>query len=270
MRSASSHQRSAFTMVEIVAVGAMGAVMIGVLVCAVQRLNEASDRVVTQNNLRELGFAIRALPDHRKSMAIYADRYHPKAATFVGPERPDANPEGTELLAAVARAKEQIKRVGAGNAKTTTNGSAYSPTFGGFAVEFPPGEVKYKKLQDAKADEKSLHLHFVRDADNHAWVVYHLDLPANMVSAELDGAIDGFRDGFLDALEAKLVSEKKITLGNNAGHEWQMDSATRGKGLVRAYLAGNRFYMVAAFGDDDSLAAGETQRFFSSFRLKQK
>ena len=192
MRSASSHQRSAFTMVEMVAVGGMGAVMLGVLVCALQRLNEASNRVVTQNNLREIGFAIRALPDHRKPMALYADLYHPKAATFVGPVRPDSNLEGIELLAAAARAKEQIKGVGA------TKANAYSPAGGGFAVAFPPGEVKHRKLPDPKAADKSLHLHFVQDTDYHAWVVYHLDLPANMVSAELDGAIDGFRDGFLD------------------------------------------------------------------------
>jgi hypothetical protein len=264
MRSASRHKRSAFTMVEIIAVSGMGAVMIGVLVCAVQRLNEASNQVVTQNNLRQIGFAIHALPDHRKSMALYADLYRPKPATFVGPVQPDSNLEGIELLAAAARAKEQIKRVG------TTKASAYSPAGGGFAVAFPPGEVKHRTLPDPKAADKSLHLHFVQDTDNHAWVVYHLDLPVNMVSAELDGAIDGFRDGFLDALEAKLLDERKITLGNHPGREWQMESDTRGKGLIRAYLAGTRFYMVAAFGDDDSLASGETQRFFSSFRLKQK
>jgi hypothetical protein len=102
------------------------------------------------------------------------------------------------------------------------------------------------------------------------WGVFHIDLPGVIAAGGMDDVIDSYRDAYLSNQEARLLGEKSITLDNHPGRAWHVDSAISGRGFVKAYLVGNRFFMVAAFGDEQFLKSEETGRFFSSFQLVTK
>jgi len=140
---------------------------------------------------------------------------------------------------------------------------------GGFTVNMP-GTPTEQPVGNMKTRIGSVTLHmFTLVGEKAAFVVSYADAP----NGKLESAAETFRqarDRVLRDLKAKLVSERKVTLGKLPGSEIVAEMPQGGIVRMRTYRGDTRGYQIAIATRKSFANSPDIARFLGSFKLLGK
>jgi hypothetical protein len=149
----------------------------------------------------------------------------------------------------------------------------YTSTLGRYSVLLPSGKVQDgpDKGPLGELGEVTALVHSVTLDKGGAFGVVCFDLTPAVVSKGADAVYDAMKNALPQAgfgEGAKVVSEKKVQLGDLAGRDWTIDCPKNSsKARTYHFLVGNRLYQVAANGLTTPALQDDAQKFLESFRI---
>lgn len=142
---------------------------------------------------------------------------------------------------------------------------------GNFSVLLPAQPSEEKKTVESPRPSSTSNFFTAReDAQLYmvGWVDYE---PTYVFNPEKE--LDANRDNMVKALNGKLLSSKKISLGTYQGLEFTGEFANRnGKFLFQAqvFIVGKRPYLLTHLSPEGKESVQNRQRFFSSFKIRPR
>jgi hypothetical protein len=134
---------------------------------------------------------------------------------------------------------------------------------GGFKVLLPPGAAKLSAEEEPPVGKLTLTTYTVKQHGD-GYLVAWADLPPKP-PFDPDELLKGVAKRYNDA---EVKSSKAVTLQDNPGREFELETARGRKVVGRLYVVKNRLYELIAIGDGPRPpAAGPAEKFFASFQL---
>ncbi len=107
---------------------------------------------------------------------------------------------------------------------------------------------------------------FILEKGDSALMVMVNVYPDAVLKADPEKLLEAGRDGAVGNIQGKVVSEKKITIDNNPGIEFQFESP-KYHGTYRIYLVGTRLYQLGSLSSLGTPLMDGTDPFMTSFHL---
>jgi hypothetical protein len=151
----------------------------------------------------------------------------------------------------------------------TVDWQKFASNDGRFTVLFPGTPKNETKDVETDAGKVSVHMFYVEYKET-AYVAMYTDFPVEAKDEGIEAALDSGRDRGLEAANAQLVSEKKITLNGYPGREIRAkgkDPAENSVLVSRFFLAKRRLYQVIVAGPGGQIDSGAEEKFLSSFDI---
>lgn len=148
---------------------------------------------------------------------------------------------------------------------------------GKFAITLPEGfnsPTKAESPVETALGTLTMTTYMAQKGNTALTMVAYADYPEEAFSANFDSkkVLDGAQKGALKNMNAKLLSQKNITIDGNPGRSFRFTFTKAGSkffGQFNAFLVKPRMYQVAYLTTKKSdLDKAEVTEYFSSFNLK--
>jgi len=141
-----------------------------------------------------------------------------------------------------------------------------TPPSKAFTVKLPRPMVEIKPPSVPGVQPPAM---YVSVGSKAAFSIAVRDLIPAEVKAGAEQGLAQAKSAILQNPNRKVESEEKITLGGNPGREWTVSITGQGKRKMRAYVVGNRFFVLEA-GFVTKESEKDIKTFFDSFRANTK
>lgn len=151
---------------------------------------------------------------------------------------------------------------------------AFESIDGGFSIMTPTLMEEKHAVVTTGIGEIEVHTYFINPKDtlgNYLYLINYYDLPEDLIPKDSSDLAEDFLRNTLDQsiedIDGSLMYSSEIRIGDNPGLMWRSKSE---KGVVkcRAYIIGNRFYMLQVYSIESKSLNKYIDMFLESFTIR--